>query len=386
MNKLLLQQEVQDFIHSYEQPLTALAFSGSPFEGISVQELLQQIEGRRKAYKKLPTWYAAKGVIYPPKLNLEQTSSERTAAYKASLCEGGSCIDVTGGFGIDTLYFAQHFDKVAHCEQNHSLAELAQHNLKLLSSHPINFYVGDGLENALSNSFDLIFIDPSRRHDSKGKVFYLKDCEPQVPQQVDKLLDHCQTLMIKTSPMLDIGVGLKELKQVTEIHIVAVQNEVKELLWIIRKESSATKVITINLTNKGDHLFTFNHGDYEDVSYSTPREFLYEPNAAILKSGAFTLLPSAFGVQKLAQHTHLYTSDEKIDFPGRRFQILEVKPYSKKDLKGIRGIKAHISTRNFPESVATLRKKWNIKDGGERYLFFATLDNDQKVLIVTQKV
>tara|TARA_R100000935_G_scaffold8302_1_gene17310 strand:- start:26830 stop:27993 length:1164 start_codon:yes stop_codon:yes gene_type:complete len=387
LNTALLKTEIQEYIFTYAEDTSKLAFAGSPFPEVSTAELLQQIESRRAIEKKLPTWFAEKNTVYPPKLNLEQTSSEATARYKASLVTGKSLADLTGGFGIDTFYFAEVFDTVTHFEKNKTLSELAAHNLEVFSKKNIFCKAEDGLQGIKSNTFDVLYVDPSRRNERKGKVFFLNDCEPNVPENLEYLLSSCTTLLVKTSPMLDISIGLQELKHVTEVHVVAVNNEVKELLWILKKETSESiQIQTVNLTSKGTQAFSFLPSGPIETVFSDPLRFLYEPNAAILKAGGFQYISEAFKLKKLHQHSHLFTSEALRDFPGRRFSIEKVVPYTKKEMRGITFAKANITTRNFPESVATLRKKWKIKDGGSKYLFFTTLENEDKIMLICAKV
>ncbi len=230
-------------------------------------------------------------------------------------------------------------------------------------------------------------MDPSRRNDTKGKVFFLEDCEPNVPENLNFLLEHCQQLLIKSSPMLDITVGLNELQNVKEIHIVAINNEVKELLWLIELGfNDLPKIKTINFNKNKTELFNFKWSQKPSLSYSLPKKYLYEPNAAIMKSGAFELLAEEYNVSKLHKHTHLYTNNKLIPFPGRRFIIHKTITYHKKEIKKLTLDKANITTRNFPETVAQLRKKLKIKDGGNDYLFFTILENSDKVILVCSKV
>ncbi len=387
MNKALLKPEIQDFIFSYTEDTSKLAFAGSPFPEVSVTELLQQIESRRTITKKIPTWFGTKKIIYPPKLNLEQTSSEATAAYKASLIQGKTLADLTGGFGIDTAHFAEKVEQVTYFEKNEALCRLANHNFEILGKPNILSKAEDGLESITNNTFDVIYVDPSRRNESKGKVFFLKECEPNVPQHLKFLLDRSKTLLVKTSPMLDISVGLQELKHVVEVHVVALNNEVKELLWVISNlRTEKLTIYTVNLTLNGAETFTFLPSIEVETVFSNPLRFLYEPNVAILKAGAFQYISEAFKLKKLHKHSHLFTSDVLREFPGRRFLIKKVVPYTRKEMRGITFAKANITTRNFPESVATLRKKWKIKEGGAIYLFFTTLENEDKIMLICEKV
>ncbi|RMA64226.1 hypothetical protein BXY75_1099 [Ulvibacter antarcticus] len=384
----MLHKEVQDFIINYKADTSKLAFAGSPFAKIKVQELIQQIESRRKIEKKLPFWFEKATIIYPPKLNLEQTSSEATAKYKASLVNGNSMADLTGGFGIDTFYFSERFDTVIHYELNKELSEIAAHNFSVLERNNIVCKSEDGMEGFSEEKLNFIYVDPSRRHNSKGKVFFLTDCEPNVVENLGKLRDHCDTLMIKTSPMLDVSAGIDELGAPSQLHIVALDNEVKELLWIFEnKKDSSTTVFTVNLGNENSESFSFQLNSEGNTHYGLPQQYLYEPNAAIMKSGAFHLLSEAYGLTKLHINSHLYTSENPKSFPGRRFKIEKCIPYTKQEMKsGSLPKKANITIRNFPESVSTIREKWKIKDGGYDYLFFTTINNNKKVVIYCSKL
>ncbi|PKA84236.1 hypothetical protein ATE92_2408 [Ulvibacter sp. MAR_2010_11] len=387
MNKHILHKDVQDFIKNYKDDITTLAFTGSPFTNITTQELIQQIESRQKAEKKLPTWYKASGIYYPPKLNIEQTSSEVTAKYKSELVSGTSLADLTGGFGVDSYFFAKTHETVTHYEINAELSAIARHNFGMQDKKNIECISGNGIDLIEGKRFDTIYADPSRRHDTKGKVFFLADCEPNIPKNLSLLLERCNTLLLKTSPMLDITVGLNELAHVADIHIVAVENEVKELLWLLRKSFEGQPILkAINFSGKSIETFQFNWNKTSAATYDMPKQFLYEPNAAIMKSGGFNAISEAFKLSKLHTSSHLYTGDTNIEFPGRAFTIKQVVPYSKKSMKkALTFTKANITVRNFPETVATLRKKWKIKEGGDVYLFFTTLMGDEKAMIVCRK-
>lgn len=387
-NTALLDPEVQDFIARFEGEIHRLILAGSPFKDIPVLQLVEQIESRRRIEKKLPTWFHTPQIIYPPKLNLEQTSSEITAKYKASLVSGTTLADITGGFGVDTFFFSKNFDHTTHFEINRELSEIVNHNFSVLNAESIHCVSGDGMEMALVNTYDVIYADPSRRHETKGKVFFLEDCEPNVVKDLPHILASCTTFIIKTSPMLDISQGLNELNNVAEIHIVAVDNEVKELLWVLKNDNDKNPHIkAVNINKDGIDRFDFDWGKKAVADYGLPGKFLYEPNAAILKSGAFNLVAEEFNLKKLHPNTHLYTSDSAVDFPGRRFEILETVSYSKSQIKkALTFGKANITTRNFPESVENLRKKWKIKDGGDTYLFFVTDMENQKKMIICSKL
>ena len=366
-----------------------MALLGSPFPEVSTQELATQLFGKKKAEKKLPTWFEHDGIIYPPALNLEQTSSEITAEYKASLIEGNINADITGGFGIDSYFFSKNFNKVVHCELDPDLSELVKHNSEILGIQNLETRIGDGIE-FLKNSaeeFDWIYLDPSRRDESGGRVFHLSDCIPNVPEHLDLLLEKASGVMVKTSPLLDLQLGIKSLRQVEQVHVVAVENEVKELLWIIKREPKEdVKIKTINLTKKGAEMFEEKFRNDLGVDYSNPLEFLYEPNAAIMKSGLFDAVGHHYKVKKLHPNSHLFTSEDLKKFPGRSFKIEDVLPYKGKKTRFSGLDKANISTRNFPESVADLRKKLKLKEGGDHFLFFTTGPDEKKVVLICSKV
>ncbi|WP_336093100.1 class I SAM-dependent methyltransferase [Leeuwenhoekiella sp. CH_XMU1409-2] len=393
LNKSLLKQEVITYTRAhYKADVSKILLSKSPFEDVSAPELAQQIIGLQKAERKLPSWFQKPEILYPPKLNLEQTSSEETARYKASLFSGSSAIDLTGGLGIDTYFLSTVFDEVIHCEMNAELSELAQHNFEVLGAKnikTINQNSIDFIKNTVGN-FDLIYCDPSRRNEVKGKVFMLKDCEPNIPEHLDFLLDQAMFLVIKTSPLLDIAAGLRELKNVIQIHCVAVKNEVKELLWVLSNETQPDiELIAVNLTSAFDLPVSIEGFDLQtaEATYDSPSNYLYEPNAALLKLGCFNWISSHYKLDKLAPNTHLYTSTERIEFPGRCFKINAVHPYSKKNIaKFLKGKKANITTRNFKESVASLRAKFKVKSGGDLYLFFTTLEDSTTVMLECEKI
>ncbi|MDT0554779.1 class I SAM-dependent methyltransferase [Patiriisocius hiemis] len=386
MNPNLLHKEVQDFIKNQEVDLKTLAFKKSPFVGISTKELVQQIASRNKIRKKLPTWYHTENILYPPTLNLEQTSSEITAKYKASIISGNSLADITGGFGVDSYYFSKKFKDVTHFEVNESLSSLSKHNFEQLNKQ-IKVIAGNGLQLINNKKYDVIYIDPSRRNQQKNKVLFLEDYEPNIIEHLEHLFSITPVVLVKTSPMIDISKGVSDLIHVSEIHIVAVQNEVKELLWLLTKEiSGETKLIATNHTKEGATFFKINYNKSYTATYSNPSKYLYEPNASILKSGAFNAVSEKYSLNKLAKHSHLYTSDKLVHFPGRSFVIKDLITYTKKEVnKKVTGIKANITTRNFTETVSQLKKKWKVKDGGDTYLFFTTLQDRKKVVLICEK-
>lgn len=391
MNPAILDSEVQAFINkNLKTDPTTLILKGVPFSKVSAAEVVEQIEAKSRSEKKLPTWFQQPYIYYPNKLNIEQTSSEQTADYKSSLISGEKLIDLTGGFGVDAYYFRKVFTEVIHCELNTDLSAIVAHNFEKLNVDNISTFAADGLS-ILQNSsehYDWIYVDPSRRHDSKGKVFFLKDCLPNIPEHLSVLWSRSKNIMIKTSPLLDVTVGLSELEHVKTIHIVALNNDVKELLWILEHGFiGKVRMQTTNLKGQRSEQFEFCKEDEPDITlvYSEPLTYLYEPNTAILKSGGFKSVAQSFEVKKLHKHSHLYTSDEFIEFPGRAFHILKVVPFNKKQIKTLNIKKANITTRNFPDTVQNIRKSYKIKDGGSHYLFFTTDMNNDKIIIVCTK-
>ncbi|MEP1490096.1 MAG: class I SAM-dependent methyltransferase [Algibacter sp.] len=392
MDTFILNTKVQEFINkNINSDSTALSLQKTPFSSEDIKIIIEQIEAKKRCIKKLSTWFNTKDIYYPNKLNIEQTSSEITANYKSNLIEGHSIIDLTGGFGVDCFYFSKRFKRITHCEINESLSNIVKHNYKKLQIGSIETLPKNGIDYLKENNtnFDWIYIDPSRRHDSKGKVFVLNDCLPNVPLHLGLLFSRSNNIMIKTSPLLDLAIGINELNHVKTIHIVAVNNEVKELLWILENEFEGQIAIeTINLKKEKKDYFNFYLEDEKvaESTYHLPLSYLYEPNASILKSGAFHSISNKLSVFKLHKHSHLYTSDDCIDhFPGRIFKIKSVLAYNKKTLKKLGISKANITTRNFPESVLQIRKKFNIKDGGTIYMFFTTDLNNQKIVLITNK-
>jgi hypothetical protein len=391
-NESLLTKEIQDFItQNCDKDVIALALQKTKFPNSDWNAVLNQISAKQKARIKLPTWFKTKNILYPSKISLEQTSSERTAAYKSKLVLGKNLIDLTGGFGVDDFYFAQKVDQVIHCEINSELSEIVTHNFIQLEVENIKCIIGDSetIIKDLNQKFDWIYIDPSRRNDAKGKVFMLKDCLPNVPILVDFYFNFASNILIKTAPILDITAGLSELKNVKAIHIVAIDNEVKELLWILEKDYSKTpEIITCNIAKDTIENFSFISNQLvTTITYSLPKQYLYEPNSAIMKSGGFDVIPAQFKVEKLHQHSHLYTSDFLIAFPGRTFKVENSINYNKAEMKPfLENKKANITTRNFPDSVETIRKKWKIKDGGDLYCFFTTDATNNKIVLLCSKI
>lgn len=391
MNLSILNTEVQDFINAnLNEDISKLLLNGISFSEIETKDIIKQIEAKKRSKKKLPTWFNSKNIYFPNKLNIEQTSSEVTANYKANLVSGNSLIDLTGGFGVDAYYFSKRIKNVIHCEINKSLSEIVKHNYKTLNINTIECLNENGIEalKHIDRPFDWIYIDPSRRDDTKKKVFLLSECIPNIKTFQGLFLKYANNVMIKTSPLLDIKATLNDLKQIKELHVIALENEVKELLWVLERDCKTEFIIkTVNLTkqSKQEFEFSFENESNEIAEYTGPIAYLYEPNAAILKAGAFNSVSTQLNIPKLHKHSHLYTSNTLIDFPGRRFKIEKSIPFNKKIFAKEKISKANVTTRNFPISVGEIRKKLKIKDGGDIYLFFTTDLNNIKIILVCVK-
>lgn len=392
MNTSILSKNIQDFItQNSSASISKLALQKNPFPEVDWILILNQIEAKSKAKDKLPTWFSTENIIYPGKISIEQTSSEKTAAYKASLISGETLIDLTGGFGVDDYYFSKKFKSISHCEINENLSAIVKHNFEQLKVKNCIFYADDSTTvlNELNQKWDWIYIDPSRRNDAKGKVFMLKDCLPNVPELLDFYFEKTNSILIKAAPLLDISAGLSELKFVKNIHIIALENEVKELLFEIHNQYSGEITIkTANILKDKTETFEFIlDNDSNFPSYHLPQKYLYEPNSAIMKSGGFDEVSTVFNINKLHKHSHLYTSEDLIDFPGRVFELEKVISYNKNDMKTILvNQQANVTTRNFPETVENIRKKWKIKNGGNLYCFFTTDKNDNKIVLICRKI
>jgi hypothetical protein len=388
----ILDSKIQDFIdENIGVEITKLALKKNPFAQVEWISILNQIEAKTKAKEKLPTWFNTKEIIYPSKISIEQTSSEKTALYKSSIVSGSSLIDLTGGFGVDCYYFSKRIGTVSHCEINPILSEVVAHNYKQLGAANIGCHIGDSSITlaSLKRKWDWIYLDPSRRNDAKGKVFLLKDCLPNVPDNIACYFKNSDAVLIKTAPLLDLSAGLLELQNVKTIHIVAVENEVKELLWELHKGyTGKIEIKTVNLLKEKTETFNFIWNDTPQTSnYSLPQKYLYEANSAIMKSGGFDEVGLFYALNKLQKNSHLYTSSNSILFPGRVFEIQNCISYSKLEMKTfLQGTKANITTRNFPDSVAKIRDKWKIKDGGSTYCFFTTDHNNNKIVLICNKI
>ena len=436
-----MNQATQDFIRQHQdEDVRQLAFLGSKYPEVDMPFALDQIRGRKMARVKLPRWASLEGIIYPPHISMEQCSSESTALYKAELAarllglpassygiemkaeNEIEFVDLTGGFGVDFSYIAARLGvKSMYVERQAHLCEAAKENFGRLGLKNAIVKNGDGIEvlhsflpkkddaastdDSLGITYDqplsllktklglkLIFIDPARRDGAGNKVVSLKDCTPDVTVLQEEMLSKADYVIIKLSPMLDWHRAISELSHVREVHIISVNNECKELLLVLsaRNMDENLRIYCINDAQS----FVCEESDMETSSVkiapSTLEEmqYLYEPNASLMKAGCFGILSDRYDARMLSKNSHLFVSQAPIDaFPGRSFRIIAVSSFNKKELKRhLSGItKANIATRNFPLSVAELRKRLKLKDGGETYIFATTLSDESHVLVITEK-
>lgn len=367
--------------HRDEDPLKLL-LQQSKYPQVDMRQVVQQIEGQRQASAKWPTLAHCDEVLYPPKLNREQSSSEATAQYKAQLMSdwgGGTVADLTGGMGIDSLFMARVAETVDYCEQNQELCQLAAHNFAALGQHNIRCHSGDSLEWLKSQTntiYNTIYIDPARRDPKGRKVSAFEECTPNLLDNLALLLSRCSHLLIKASPMIDLYSALHQLGNVADVHIVALNGECKEVLFALNKAAEReTQIHCVEL--RGDFapiVFLPSEEEKAQTTYASQMgQYLYEPHATLMKGGCFGYISQKYKLQQLARNTHLYTSDIlNKTFPGRRFQVLqELKP--KEASRIIPERKAHVVTRNYPMEAALLQKKLGLKEGGDLFVIGATL-------------
>lgn len=371
-------QFIEEHLHDDVREL-ALKYSNAKAD---MALALRQIEARQLLRKKVPSWSDNPDLLFPAHLSVEQCSSEATAQYKASLLQGNTFADLTGGLGVDCFFISKNFQQTDYVELNPELCELAIHNFNP-KTHNVS------AEDYLSHCepVDCFFIDPARRDSYGRKTVSIADCTPNVIELQDLMLQKTKTVMVKLSPMLDISKALGELRHVSEVHVVAVANECKELLFILKQGFEGMPVFTCVNLQSGQPEVKFTQEEERTSTVDLAEEvqgYLYEPNAALMKGGCYKLLTQRYGVQKLHHNSHLYTSEQLInDFPGRIFAVNGWAPYNKK-LKQtlLSGIdKASIATRNFPLSVAELRKSLKIADGDKAFLFATTLVGEKKIVI-----
>lgn len=406
-----------------QEDVRQLALQKNKYKDIDFDFALRQIQGRKKTRDKLPLLASIPRFVFPPSLALEQCSSEITAKYKRIiindiLCRDTACrvsiendpdkssrntacrvstgnhrimADLTGGFGIDTLFLSNLFETCHYVEPQRQLCDILSHNLKLLQFEHVQIHQTT-MEDFIQDMepVDFLYLDPSRRNAQGSRVVSLEDCTPNIVQYKDILLQKARKVMLKLSPMLDIKRALAQLPETKEIYVLALNGECKELLLLL--DVGVQKPLqyhAVNIWLEGNSMkeLCFDFTDEEEQNAipkfdSQVGQYLYEPNAAILKAGAFKSLATHFGLNKLHPHTHLYTSDSLIkEFPGRIFRVQNI--YSYKDAKtALKTIqKANVAVRNFPQTADELKKSLKLADGGAVYVFGTTLDNGQKVII-----
>ena len=443
-SELPLPRYVRDVLSKYNISLPSplgegvgvrlLALQSHRYPDIDMPFLLNQLAGWQTAHTKLPSWAANEDVIYPPHLSMEQCSSEQTAEYKARLvarltgvnasassalhgdCSSLSVAEETiptpqqvhgqKGFGVDFSFMSRGFERAVYVELQEKLCELARHNFRALGLKQAEVVHGDGT--AYLHQLDhvsVIFLDPARRNEQGGKTVLISDCTPDVLTLEEELLEKADTVVVKLSPMLDWHRAVDELNRsgdvVREVHIVSVRNECKELLLVLQQAKSKTEDKTA--VEKALQVFCVN--DDSVISYTLDEasamsqrilpaapvdgQYLYEPNASLMKAGCFALLTARYPLSALSLNSHLFVSDESIDdFPGRKFMITSVSSFNKKELRrSLSGIsKANLAVRNFPMSVADLRKRLKIKEGGDVYLFATTDAGGNHLLLICRKI
>ncbi len=401
-----------EFIQQYRNDdVRQLAFLASKYPEVDAVFALDQIRGWQIAQTKLPRWAAVDGLQYPPHLSMEQCSSEPTADYKAAVArrlaseslrtnENALFVDITGGFGVDFSYIASALDiKAVYVERNEVLCNLARHNFPLLGLDKAIVVCGDGEEYAKKlEKATMIYIDPARRDEHGARTYGIEDCTPNILELLPMLMQKTDYVVVKLSPMLDwhsavsaVDGCLDGSSCVTEVHIVSLANECKELLMVVAHGKQKLKVVCVN----GNQQFAYcPDDDVAPVSYSDSEadaivgSNLFEPNASIMKAGCFQALAAKYGVSGVGRNSHLFVSKTDVaEFPGRRFVVEAMSTMNKKELKRTLAniTKANITTRNFPLSVAELRKRLKLKDGGDVYLFATTLADDSHVILVCKK-
>lgn len=372
-----------------------LALQAKRYPDVDMQEAIVQIAGRQIARRKVASWAASDEIRYPRHLSMEQCSSEQTARMKANIISQikvshHTLTDLTGGFGIDCAFLSSLFDKVDYVERQEELCQLAKHNFPALGLHHIEVHHADSKEylNQMQ-PVDWIFLDPARRDDKGGKTVQIADCEPNVVELEELLMKKATHVLVKLSPMLDLSLAISQLKHVQAAYIISTNNECKELLLLLHRDvTNETSVHCIN----DEQMFTFTRRQEQEASCDLTSQvgvYLYEPNVSLLKAGAYKSIASVYGLKKLHSNSHLYTADSKVtNFPGRTFQVQKVAGFGKKDIKNLLADvkKANLTIRNFPSSVAELRKRLKLSEGGDVYIFATTLANEDKVLIRTQKI
>ncbi|WP_035756136.1 THUMP-like domain-containing protein [Hugenholtzia roseola] len=422
MNQALLHPDVQAFIRQQEgADLYRLALQKVAFEGVRTEEILNQIQFLKKIKSKVPYFYAqyhkGKALVFPPLLSYEQASSQTSAEWKAEILAqqlptNGTFADLTGGFGVDCFFIGSKAGEVFYVEQNPLLAQIVAHNFALLGLEARFFPLEAEtfLKQCLSENkiLDAVLIDPARRDSAQKKVFLLADTRPDVVALLPLLAQSAKQILLKTSPMLDIKAALAELERkgfwVEKVWVVSVENECKELLFLLQNERYFNPPITtqnlpsieaVDFVKNGDSAlikktfcFSFWEEENASASYSLPQKYLYEPSSALLKAGAFKVSALRLGLSKLHAHSHLYTGARfEPTFQGRIFEIQHLSKLDKKEISLlIPEKKANILVRNFPLTPAEIAKKLGFQQGGKAFLIATTQKENKPILIVATKI
>lgn len=435
----IMNDETREFVAMHRnEDVRELALKAKRVEGLDLPLALDQIAGWQIARKKLPQWASCEGIVYPPHISMEQCSSQFTAQYKSEIAQTllapaatvrarvsdsaesvmqtaksafqlsdspesdtlvarSSMVDLTGGFGVDFSYLARGFSQATYVERQRHLCDLAEHNMAALGLDQARIVCGDGVEYLRQmGPVDFIYLDPARRDEHGSRTYAIEDCTPNVLELRDLLLAKSQYTLVKLSPMLDWRKVVADFDgTVREVHIVATGNECKELLLVlgqqVHEEPSAPRVFCVNDNQRID---------YDSAAYTQglriggkplpeTKNYLYEPNASIMKAGCFDLVEERFGVTQVGPSSHLFVSATPVaDFPGRGFAIEAIGGMNKKDIKRLlNGTKqANIAVRNFPLTAPQLRKKLKLADGGPVYLFGTTMQGCDHVLLRTSKI
>ena len=386
----MIDQATLDFIQQHRtDDVRRLALQGAKYPEVDMHDALEQIAGWQKARTKIPSWAACEGLVYPPHLSMEQCSSEATAIYKARIAgKGRLFVDLTAGFGVDAAFIARGFQQAVTIEQQANLCAVTAENYKRLGLNHVEVRCGNGADylHTMEHA-DLIFIDPARRDEHGGRTYGIADCTPNILGLREELLHKADRVMVKLSPMLDWRKAVEDLKTVSEVHIVSVDNECKELLLVMTETTKPLQVFCIN----DDQEFVFS----PDLTQSPSQlpmpssfHFLYVPNASIMKAGCFGELAIRFQMAPLDKNSHLFISDREVpDFPGRCFVVDKMTSMNKRELKeALTGIRqANIAVRNFPLSVVELRKRLKLQDGGDIYIFATTVADKGHQLLICHK-
>ncbi len=389
-----LTDTIQQFIKTnLEKNVNELFLKFDNKSDVNTKFAINQIALRQRIREKLPEIYNNYDLLIPPRLSTEQSSSEITADYKANICNYDISADLTGGMGIDSIFLSKKAKSHYYIEKDEELCEYFEYNSKILNLTNIKI-IKDDAENFLKSSeakFDFIYIDPHRRSEKGNKLYFLDDTVPNVINLLDLLKNLTKKLLIKTSPLLDISKAILELKFVSEVHILSVDNECKELLFLLDFEKiiDIIEYHTVNFTKKSIQKLVFtNNNLLSKLNFGIALPYLYEPNSSIMKSGFFNQISINFNLIKLAENSHLYSSNVLIsDFPGRIFEIQNISKYNKKDIQKYCPNKcANISLRNFPDTTENFKKKIGLKDGGDIYIFGSKNSKSELIIFICKKI